>query len=1508
VIWDSGLPSVWARIFDKEVQTFLDSGASVSCIHPGILEGVPGDKYEQRRHSVDFKGADSRVLNCKGKILTTIKLGEKTFQHYFFIIDNLPVDYLLGNDFLKGRRTCLDQNTHVLRFPDNYCVPLITRRPFDTQPVRTSRKRWLPAQHAVTVCIKADGLDGPGEFVFEPDQNALQSILSVRTVVTGRTKWIWLLNTSRQAIRLPEGQVIGHIEELKIADVEKTIKELPPEEKPPTEEEINQILGEISLNKKLSEDQKARFLDLIRKNIHVFRLNFNKPTHTTVTEHSIETTTNNPIRQYPYRVTMMEQAIIRKEIAKMLGMGIIRPSKSPWASPIVLVTKKDGSIRFCIDYRKLNAVIVNDAYPIPNIDDNINYLVGKKFYSTCDAISGFWQIPMREEDIPKTAFVSADGLYEFLVMPFGLRTNSQVYQRLMDNVLEGIRYQFALDYIDDLMVYSDSFEDHLSHMQKVFDRLTVANIKLKASKCCFAQNEVVYLGFNISEAGVAPDPAKILAIVKFELPKNVTDLRSFLGLCNYYRRFIPQYAHLAKPLYDLVGKDSPWNMDYKAVKVFQELKTLLTKSPILRLPDFSKKFILQTDASNHAMGAVLSQIFDGEEHPVLYLSKTLSKSQRNYSTTQKEALAVVWAIKTLRHYLYGREFTVITDHKPLIQFMEFKRAEGMLARWALALQTYVFDIQWRPGRLQGNADGLSRPAHTDNISDSETAKPFVDEDPLDLFLITTDGNMERAQKLDPYLTFHFKHVTSPDSRFFLNEHGVLYRKVYSRTNKNNPQPKTVIRSQLVLPRSQITEALQMAHDCALTGGHLALKKTLFKIRARFWWPGMAAFVSEWIRTCPNCLARKPNHVTVHRDMFSIPVSEPFEIMGMDILGPLPTTQHGNRYVLVCTDHFTKWVEAFAIPEFNGSIIGQLLVNNILCRFGTPKHILSDRGSYFTGRIVKNLLEYMKIKQLTTSAYHPRTDGTTERQNKTMADMISMYVSKGFDDWDQTLPHVTMAYNSSQHASTGYTPYHLLFGREARFPVDVVLNPNVNPQKPKEDFVKELAERLSIAHETAKLAIERAQARQTEDYARRHPTGRVEFAVGDHVMVFNEVPDAKFQHRWTGPYVVLERRGPVMYRLQSIDQDDIHFMANVETMKPYYSRDLYDALLKKPSRNASEPKDVSTDVYPTEAVLKTRQPAANDIGLNTMVGSLDRPCDPDGCLVGKNDQVSDLNGLPVVVERAHNGDDSLDIWGLRNDGGTTDLVLKASLLPNTRDFGSNHVASALEGGHASEVGGNTSQSELGTASKFESAETMGSRIMKWDRTGVTETARDSKVDSPRESHTSDSVSQGDDLGDSAKAYGFKEGSVKEIHLQPNYFDDEAYFPDDETNSRIVGSKRKSFKEVTKEIFSSAKEREKKRWSHLFIPDVDPNWHLKEFLEEEFRGHGRTSHRWLRATFQEAPEKPIWLPEAQACQLHRWSYASADWSKKIGSIGKRPRKLLKEALLVWRGRNVVPKVLN
>ena len=683
--------------------------------------------------------------------------------------------------------------------------------------------------------------------------------------------------------------------------------------------------------------------------------------HTDAVEHSIDTGTTTPIRCAPRR--MSPQKIKKEEtcVAEMLTGGQIEPSDSPWSAPVVLVTKKDGGTRFCVDYRRLNLATVKDAYPLPRIDDTLDMLAGKKWFSTLDLASGYWQVSLSPEARCKTAFATHSGLFQFRVMPFGLCNAPATFERLMDQVLQGLRWSRCLVYLDDIISFGTTFGDALDNLTSIFERLRLYGLQLKSTKCHLFQTSVPFLGHVVGRRGLECDPKKIEDVKCWPVPDCLKSVRQFLGFVGYYRRFIPCFADIAEPLVALTGKDVPFVWRPECATAFLRLRDALVRAPILAFPIESGDYVLDTDASNFGLGGVLSQIQNDQERVIAYCSRALRPSQRRYCTTKREMLATVSMCIQFRSYLRGARFVIRTDHKSLVWLHRFKDTEGMMARWLHTLQQFQFTIVHRAGRDHSNADGLSRvptspcgqctrvdcprvdtaveledqPFDAESVGDSEDAdlvpiqsgEDWVAQLDDDLSgPATRTGEAFRISALqleDATCVTLLEWIRAADFPPWRDVKGLCpeIRLLWHHRNNLSADANGVIwrkrssqgsRLQLLVP-GPARESLFQAYHASLFGGHLGRNRTLARLSYRFYWSGMSDDVKDWLRQCTTCIKRKsPNNR--HHPLGTIPTGHRWDRIAMDILDVCDPTPDGYRYILVIADYFSKWTEAFPIKN------------------------------------------------------------------------------------------------------------------------------------------------------------------------------------------------------------------------------------------------------------------------------------------------------------------------------------------------------------------------------------------------------------------------------------------------------------------------------------------------------------------------------------------------------------------------------------------------------------------
>lgn len=867
--------------------------------------------------------------------------------------------------------------------------------------------------------------------------------------------------------------------------------------------------------------------------------------HTTTIRHNIKLSDETPFKMRHRHIPPAMYQEVKDHLRQLLECGVIESSSSPFASPVVLVRKKNGALRFCVDYRQLNSRTIKDSYALPRIEEMIDNLGGCRYFSSLDMRAGYYQVEVEEADKEKTAFtVGPLGFYQFTKLPFGLCNSPATFQRLMERAFGELHMSECFSFLDDVIVPGHDFGESLRHLQHVFQKVRENHLKLNSGKCELFRRKVSYCGHVISEKGVETDPKKTARIESWKVPENVKELRTFLGFAGYYRRFVQGFSKTSKPLNDLLGGCSgrkkgrkakveipPWHWGEEQQEAFEALRHCLATPPILAYPNYDLPFILHTDASGEGLGAVLCQEQDEKVRVIAYASRRVSKAEQRYPAHKLEFLALKWAVTEKFHdYLYGHQFTAWTDNNPLTYVLTTAKLDATGHRWLAALAAYSFDIKYRPGHVNTDADILSRLPGTGALDDgykkisSESVgaickatmvDAWVDtlcmstqvlEDEYGLFggEMVTPRDWRTAQRDDPIIGPFLPYVLNKvrpaphrlppgyESRKMIDEfphlqmrRGVLYRV----TNRDGGEKK-----QLVLPREFRAMALEGLHDHM---GHLGRDRTLSLVRDRFYWPRMTTDVEERIRACGRCLKRR-GPTNQRAELVSIQTTQPLELVCMDFL-TLEMSKGGYQNILVITDHFTRYSQAIPTKNQTAKTTADALFNFFIVHYGFPKRLHSDQGANFESKIIKELCEVTGMEKSRTTPFHPMGNGSCERFNRTLLNMLGTLDPHKKTDWKTHIASLVHAYNATRHDTTQQAPFFLMFGRHPRLPIDLILGvPEDGERKPYHRYVFELRKRLEESYKLAAQEAEKAQMQQKKNFDLRARAAVLE--VGDRVLV------------------------------------------------------------------------------------------------------------------------------------------------------------------------------------------------------------------------------------------------------------------------------------------------------------------------------------------------------------------------------------------------------------------------
>lgn len=1040
-----------------------------------------------------------------------------------------------------------------------------------------------PSMEAILI----ESPDDPGEEPRFPSEIMVRPELQTPTVAMARRVTVTVRNMSSRDITLRRGMPIAYMFPVNILPPPATEGDPVKREKGLTSSSFQ--FGESSV----PQEWKDRLIGRMMEKGDVFSTHEFDVGCSRSTQHSIRTTEDTPFRERSRRLAPADIEGVRQHLAKLKEAGIISESRSPYASPIVVVRKKNGRIRMCVDFRTLNRRTVPDQYTVPKIEDALACLSGSKWFSVLDLRSGYYQIPMTETDKEKTAFICPVGFYQFERMPQGVSGAPATFQRIMEQTVGDMNLLEVLVYLDDIIVFGATLEQHEARLMKVLDRLQEEGLKLSLDKCHFCQTSVTYVGHIISEDGVATDPSKIEAVTTWPRPDTVTALRSFLGFCGYYRRFVRDYSKVAHPLNQLLAgylpavekkkkgrgigrkdyfkQSEPFGVrwDERCEEAFCTLKRSLTQAPVLAFADPRLPYTLHVDASLEGLGGVLYQDQGEGLRPVAFVSRSLSPSERNYPVHKLEFLALKWAVvDKLQDYLYGAKFEVRTDNNPLTYVLTSAKLDATGHRWLAALSVYDFSLKYRPGNQNVDADALSRRPHLQlaewgevNTADVKVLcqlsmktepkdiRPSREVDQLGALMqavpeafcnlaslnvqhlpMVCASDMSKAQQEDPGIQTVFLAVRRgdptqinksrhPDCRLFQREwnkleirDGVLYRVTHPPQ-----QPRHL---QMVLPKRYRKMVLRSLHDDA---GHLGVDKTYGLVRDRFYWPHMLPEVEEFCRTCTRCIQRKtlPRKAAPLVHMQS---DGPLDLVCMDFLS-IEADSSNTENVLVITDHYTRYAQAFPTKDQTAATVAKVLWEKYFVHYGLPKRMHSDQGRDFESRLIHELLSLLGVQKSRTTPYHPQGDPQPERFNRTLLDMLGTLDSKGKSKWSHHIGHLVHSYNCTKNEATGFSPYYLMFGREARMPVDVCFGVSSDGTSHKNylKYVSDMRRDLRAAYDLAEIMSAKQNRGNKQRYDRKVKFSRL--MPGDRVLIQNlGLPGKhKLADRWAStPYIVVSQ--------------------------------------------------------------------------------------------------------------------------------------------------------------------------------------------------------------------------------------------------------------------------------------------------------------------------------------------------------------------------------------------------
>jgi hypothetical protein len=1192
------LPLYRGMYHNQPISILFDCGASCNYVNPRLIKYTPLNDIQPipERHVETADGETTRInqrLNMDFNI-------EKYVGRITAYVFPTKFDLILGRTWLKQCNPKPDW------FTDSWTLPLINGESITIVPYNNSQSmtsscntvaNQQPVYTSTSVNDIVDGDSSPSDSTSDnPDGNTI-------LVNTGAS--MDYLITPKQADRLirkhganfclmfidnPNGHiVIENVSDLMSMDIGK-------------------ISGDNDTSKLYWKNLINEYADVFRDNLPGLPPARNDPI-------IIDTGDARPVNRPPYKMSPAESDELKRQLTELLQLGLIRPSSSPWGAPVLFVRKKDGTLRMCIDYRALNRISVKKSYGIPNIDESLERLHGSSYFTTLDLKSGYHQMRLNPEDIPKTSFNTRLGKFEWLVAPFGLTCCPIYFQSLMNRVLDDCLNKFALVYLDDVLIFSKTEEEHRRHVRHVLDLLRKNQLICNKKKCSMAMRETSYLGFRINAAGILPDENKIKAIRDWPRPSNVQEVRQFVGLAQYFRKFCPGFAGVVTPLTNLTRgtghkkRSIIWTDECQ--KSFDNVKKLLTAAPCLAMPDPNLPYRIECDSSDYAMGACLLQPDRNDPtawHPIAFESKKLSDRERKYPAQERELAAILMALRAWRHLVDGCSagYTVFTDHLPLKYFRTQEHPTPRLTRWISELEMYNPDIQYKKGSLQVVADALSR-RDGPNCTPAPTSM-----EPEYIYAFDSLAGLTPAVKTDwPlfYLNNHNEKVSSLQLKnklakerpfFEVTDNDKVYRKVDIHGDGSNTR---------LVPFIPFVERADFVTKYHEGFGHCGYNTLINLLTPRGWWPTLKVDVRNWLRLCPACQVNS-NRTHKHQGfMKSLAIPGAFERWHLDFIGELPTTLRGNRWIIVAVDTATNWPVTRAVPVASEEAVADFLYSEIFMNYGIPVEICTDRGASFCSGLVRQFMKRVKVNHKLTSAFHPRTNSKVERYNGILKPMLRKYVQGQLHRWDDFLQAATFATRIRIHSTTGYSPFYLTYGREPRLPGDIMIpyidkNAANDPRTVADFTARELAN-LGQHRAAAEARMRAMNAKDKEKWDAA--VKKVSFEPGDLVLLTHE-GRLGLEPRYKGPFVVVAHYPDYdTYRLQTVAGEPLKSLVHIDRLKaahgttpvtPWYDPTVSRRKWRTATKNNGVPNLSPTLVqksHGTTASLPSTIPLLNELG-------------------------------------------------------------------------------------------------------------------------------------------------------------------------------------------------------------------------------------------------------------------------------------------------------------------------
>jgi hypothetical protein len=1156
---------IGAKLNGQLVKCLVDTGATVTVAPLSLAK-----ERNWNMEPIDFKAvsASGHAIPIVGQVEAVFSVLEWSVTITIYIMDDTKFDHSMENDVILGCDSLarlppitIDYQNGRVHLGADY-----DKRSFCQLAIRALRVCSIPPETQAIIPAYVKGLDRSATLLIQ----SLDSRLTAASIGTNPTVVevshdftvpVILFNPTKAAVPIFKDMRIGSATEL-VDDNQcenslriLTLRESNTEQSTSVEhkqEEDPSFKLDFS-NSNLNGSDLERLRALCEEFQDVFSKNKYDLGSCSVGKHDIVTTTDKAVSVRPRRTPFKTRDFLKNHIKSLLDTGVMVESDTPWVSNFVLVQKKDGSLRPCIDFRKLNEVTVPDHYPLPRLDAILERIGNCAYYSSLDLSSGYHQIKLTEEASNKCGVITEDGVYQMTHLPFGLKNATAAFGRTMAHVLSGLDDVIA--YVDDILVYTKNNDVtlHLDSLRKVFERFRLFMLKLSPKKCVFGSNKMTYLGFVIDENGYRPSLTKIEVIKDLPQPSSVKEIKRFIGIASFFRKHIRNFSTIAEPLTKLTRKEEEFEWKGEQQVAFDELKNILSSEPSLKFPDYSKAFHIFTDASGSGHGGALMQYNEDTKSysAVSYCSRTLSSSERKWPPVQIELGAIIYALRTFRPYIYDSKVELHTDHKPLSYMLKKADAHPNLARWLIELQNYNINIVHIAGKQNSLADALSRIHEDDEIDTDEDELKDIAEYPTCLTISMPRMNIETItdvvyiRTLDGLNTVDIKQAQQEDAEIKEIMRYVERGGFEEMTREENDKYALLVqklipidgimyykddhkRARIFVPATLRPLVFDAFHNSKLGGGHMSLRKTMHKC-CKYFWPKMHKDIVNLVKACMTCQLRNSPTPHYKAEMLSVPCNTLFARVGLDLAGPFPITEKGNKHILNIICWFTKYIVSVPIPDAKATTIANALLNHCFLKYGGCTELISDNATSFTSDFFKDFCSLLSVNKLNAIPHWSQGNAITERSFRTYHNILAKYMTPDCPNFDEFLNYATFAYNTSMHFTTNESPFFLMYGRDPIFTIDHILDGRVREPlffSEESDFKHRLISSLQSAWEAASEETEKHRQKMKERYDRK---ARIpDIRAGDLVLLKNYIPQLsmskKHQQHWRGTFRVLKVDG------------------------------------------------------------------------------------------------------------------------------------------------------------------------------------------------------------------------------------------------------------------------------------------------------------------------------------------------------------------------------------------------